>query len=68
MRSDESRASGTVALGHVVESLYAEFGDRQTRNDLHRAVEHEAERWSTAPVKDFVPIFVERSVRSRLRA
>jgi hypothetical protein len=52
----------------VVDSLYAEFGDRQTRDDLHRAVEDEKQRWSTAPVKDFVPILVERTVRSRLRA
>jgi hypothetical protein len=68
MRSDEAQVSESATLRHVVDSLYAEFGHRQTREALHRAVEHETERWSTAPVKDFVPIFVERSVRSRLRA
>lgn len=67
-RSDEAGAREAAALSHVVDSLYAEFRDRQTRDDLHQAVEHEKRRWSTAPVKDFVPILVERSVRSRLRA
>jgi predicted HD phosphohydrolase len=67
-RHGQARSSEAAALRHVVDSLYAEFGDRQTRDDLHRAVEDEKQRWSTAPVKDFVPILVERTVRSRLRA
>jgi hypothetical protein len=68
MESDQVQASEATALRYVVDSLYAEFGDWQTREDLHQAVEHEKQRLSTAPVKDFVPIFVQRSVRSRLRA
>jgi hypothetical protein len=65
---DEAQAREDTALGRVVDSLHDEFGNRQTREDPHQAVEDERRRWLTAPVRDFVPIFVERSVRSRLRA
>ena len=67
-RSARVEADEVTALRHVVDSLYAEFGDRATRDSLHHAVEDEHRRWSDAPVKDFVPILVERRVRGRLRA
>ena len=30
-------------------------------------VRQECARWSTVPVRDFVPIFVERAMRAKLR-
>jgi hypothetical protein len=66
-RRGHTGAEAGAAFRHVVDSLYVEFSDRTTREDVVRAVQDERRRWSAAPVKDFIPILVERSVRARLR-
>ena len=39
-----------------------------SRDELELRVREEFTRWSAVPVRDFVPIFVERALRERLRA
>ena len=53
-------------IGRVVDDLHARFGDRRSRDELREIVDQECARWSAVPIKDFVPIFVERSVRAQL--
>jgi hypothetical protein len=52
-----------------VDRLSAELADRfhVAREIIEDGVRAEFGRWSTVPVQDFVPIFVERSVRGKLR-
>jgi hypothetical protein len=66
-RRGQPEADAGSAFRHVADSLYVEFSDRTTRADVVRAVQDERQRWSAAPVKDFIPILVERTVRARLR-
>ena len=68
--SDETRSLDTltderVQLAEVEERLVDEFG-AERRGTVHRVVEEERQRFDDASVHAFVPILVERSVRSRL--
>jgi hypothetical protein len=46
---------------------YADRVDDVDRGDVEATVRAEFDRWSTVAISDFVPIFVERSVRSHYR-
>jgi hypothetical protein len=37
-------------------------------DEIESRVREEFARWSAVPVRDFIPIFVERALRRRLRA
>jgi hypothetical protein len=65
--SIRNRTAESAALDRVVEQLTAGLpavpADRITD-----AVNIEYRRFDSGPVRDFIPILVERSVRARLRA
>lgn len=48
-------------------SLYESFGGRVDFAAIAELVDRELTRYAQAPVQVFVPLFVERSVRARLR-
>jgi hypothetical protein len=48
-------------------SLYESFGGRVDFAAIAELVDRELARYAQAPVQVFVPLFVERSVRARLR-
>ena len=53
-----------------VERISAELVDgfdQVTADEIEQDVRAEFGRWSSSPVQDFVPIFVTRAVRQRLR-
>jgi hypothetical protein len=50
----------TAALANTFEGVSLE------QIELH--VRQEFARWSAVPVRDFVPIFIERALRGRMRA
>ena len=52
-------------LYSALKSLRASW--EQARERWQDAVRQEFERWHDARVKQFVPVFVERNVRQRLR-
>ena len=54
-----------VQFAELEARLVDEFGSDR-RSTVHRAVEEERDRFADARVHTFVPILVERSVRSRL--
>ncbi len=58
-RADEARA-----IEHVRERLEAEFPSLDT-GEVHAAVTS-AHKAMTGPVRDFVPVLVERDARERL--
>ena len=49
-------------------SALADAFQGTSRDELESRVREEFTRWSAVPVRDFVPIFVERALRGRLRA
>jgi hypothetical protein len=54
-----------------VDRLSAQLADRYhdiSPEVIEDGIREEFERWSAVPVRDFVPIFVERALRGRLRA
>jgi hypothetical protein len=59
-------------VGHeidlVVTRLAERFHDPRIEPDLRTPVQSEFARFEHAPVQDFVPVFVERRVRTELRA
>jgi hypothetical protein len=62
-----SRSSvGENEVGAVVASLRHRAGDGLPETGLRPAVERSLARFRTAPVRDFVPLLVERQVRSEL--
>jgi hypothetical protein len=46
-------------------AVYAERVLDADHHDFETAVRAEFDRWSDVPIPDYVPIFVERSMRSR---
>lgn len=64
--TEDALGSEQSQIGRVVDDLHARFGDRRSRDELRVIVDQECGRWSSVPIKDFVPIFVERSVRAQL--
>jgi hypothetical protein len=55
-----------LEIERIRAGLHAEFGE-VSGDVIDRAVRAEFARRSSSPVQDFVPIFVERSLRRRLR-
>jgi hypothetical protein len=53
-----------------VEQLSSELAERfqVARDVVESRVRAEFRRWSSVPIKDFVPIFVERAIRGRIRS
>jgi len=67
--SDNSR--GGVREDLEVDRLTADLADRFrdiSPDVIEYGVRAEFERWSGVPVHDFVPIFVERTLRGKLRS
>jgi hypothetical protein len=65
---DTSTRDENVADRHVqavTNRLAEEFGG--TASDLEHRVRSEFSRWDNARVTQFVPVFVERTVRAELR-
>jgi hypothetical protein len=55
-----------VEVGRISSDLASQF--RQVdRDTIEAVVRVEFQRRSTAPIQDFVPIFVERALRQRLQ-
>lgn len=55
-----------VAVEHVKQALASDFDDRPA-DEVEQVVEEVRERYSDAPVRDFVPSLVERDARDRLK-
>ena len=55
-----------VALEHVTSILNDEFAD-QGEDRVHEAVEESLHHYDDVPVREFVPIMVEREAREALR-
>ncbi len=54
-----------VEIGRLSNVLAEQFHEDPT--DVEPAVRDEFQRRSSSPIRDFVPVFVERSVRRKLR-
>lgn len=65
---DRSRPSvvGEHEVGAVVASLRHRAGDGLPETELRPAVERSLARFRSARVRDYVPLLVERQVRSEL--
>ena len=51
----------------IVGSLHVSFGGAVDIETITEAVERELTRYADAPIRDFVPLLVERDVRAHLR-
>ncbi|MEI8409729.1 MULTISPECIES: three-helix bundle dimerization domain-containing protein [unclassified Kribbella] len=60
-RSEENRA-----ISEVVERLAKQFPDRAV-DEVAVAVRASRPEFEQAPIRDFVPLFVERAAKHRLR-
>jgi hypothetical protein len=60
-KSDEDRA-----IHEVVERLTKTFPDAQP-DEVVRAVDEARPEFDQSPIRDFVPLFVERSAKHRLQ-
>ncbi|MFI7063742.1 three-helix bundle dimerization domain-containing protein [Kribbella sp. NPDC050124] len=60
-RSDEERA-----IGEVVDRLAKQF-PRVPAEDVALAVSQSRPEFDAVPIRDFVPLFVERGAKARLR-
>jgi len=63
----DARASERHAIDQVIEALTTRFPDVPTRLITER-VRRAYDRFTGAPVRDFVPVLVEREVRVGLTA
>ena len=54
-------------LARVRADLEREFADRLTADDVARQFEETVATFDGAPIRSFVPVLAQRSVRSRLR-
>jgi hypothetical protein len=56
------------SVDQEVQRILAAYADRVldvSHDEVETALRAEFERWSDVPIPDYVPIFVERSMRSR---
>jgi hypothetical protein len=65
-RLSEGATAEAVALDRLAEQLAAEFPDA-TADEIARTLRDQHRRFERSAVRDFVPIFVERSARRILR-
>jgi hypothetical protein len=63
--SEPARSAADKHVRAVTDRLAEEFGG--TAVDLEHRVRSEFSRWGDARVTQFVPVFVERTVRNELR-
>lgn len=54
-------------LDNLVEHLAAEYADRAPRREVERTVARVRREFGSPPVRDFLPILVERQVRDLLQ-
>jgi len=70
----ESNAPGGIddelredqAMRHVTDSLAADYAEAHPAEEIEQVVSEKREHYSDAPVRDFVPILVEREARETL--
>jgi hypothetical protein len=55
-------------IGSVTARLAKELDQPQKRAEIRQTVESEFKRFDRARVRDFVPVLVERQIRTDLRA
>ena len=60
-RSDEDRA-----IGEVIDRLAKQFPQVPT-NEVAQVVRESRPEFEQVPIRDFVPLFVERGAKARLR-
>ena len=60
-RSDEDRA-----IGEVIDRLAKQF-PQVPENDVAQVVSESRPEFEQVPIRDFVPLFVERGAKARLR-
>ena len=60
-RSDEDRA-----IGEVIDRLAKQFPQVPT-NEVAQVVSESRPEFEQVPIRDFVPLFVERGAKARLR-
>ena len=60
-RSDEDRA-----IGEVIDRLAKQFPQVPT-NEVAQVVSESRSEFEQVPIRDFVPLFVERGAKARLR-
>ncbi|HSO96979.1 MAG TPA: hypothetical protein VLV81_13180 [Acidimicrobiia bacterium] len=65
-RSGPTTTGDDTEAGAVVASLQSRAGDDLPETGLRPAVERNLARFQSARVRDFVPLLVERHVRSEL--
>ena len=68
LETDETADRIDHEINLVVTRLTERFHDPQVEPALHAPVRSEFARFEGAAVQDFVPVFVERRVRTELRA
>jgi hypothetical protein len=66
MKDDPARIREEIEVARLREELAGEFGD-VSPEVLEQGIRTEFELRASYPVQDFVSVFVERSVRSKLR-
>lgn len=54
------------AIRHVTEHLAADYAQEHPAAEVEQVVEEKQTQYADAPVRDFVPILVERDARERL--
>jgi hypothetical protein len=54
------------AIRRVTDNLAAEYAGDHPPEEVEQVVDDQLEHYRDAPVRDFVPIFVEREARERL--
>ena len=66
MRDDAARVREQLEIDRLRDELVDEFGDISP-DVLEQGIRNEFQQRAARPVQDFVPVFVERSVRQKLR-
>lgn len=61
------RRDTSTEVERLTEQLSFEYSEQFDRDTIETVVRADFARWSGAPIQDFVPIFVERKIRERLR-
>ena len=67
MNDDAARIREQLEIGRIRDDLADEFDD-VAPEVLEQGIRNEFARRAAYPVQDFVPVFVQRSVRQKLRA
>lgn len=57
-----------VLTNRLMDDVYPEFSTRLASDVVESVIRSELERWEGSKVRDFVPLFAARHVRSKLRS